>query len=255
MFKKERVEALSDGVIAIVITLMFLGFEESYGSIRNATSSSDVWAFIVSQWPRFAGSCLSFVLVGNYWLMHHVVFHYIKRADRIFIAVNAMFLMSIAVVPVATDWLVESLHHEFNAILVFYALTHLVANLLLLAMWAWAVAGRRLTSASLSDDTVKSLNVQILVGPAMCLAGVLVSYAYVPLALIVLTSMPLVYLWPRKTDAHWMLFEQREAVPTRGNLRSHRGQVDGGGRRDFFSSENESGLESDATTIIGMVSL
>ncbi|QDS94457.1 hypothetical protein FF011L_32360 [Roseimaritima multifibrata] len=204
LIQKDRLAALSDGVIAVMITLMFLGFEGTYQEIRDAKSSAEIWALIGQQMPQFLSYCLSFIFIGGYWLKQHLIFLHIGHVDRVFIGLNFLFLMCISMVPIATDWLVESANHEFNAIFVFYALWYTVCSLALAASWAWATTGRRLATPHLRTETVRSIYFQIAASIAACLFGVAVSYVDIRLGMIALTVTALAMLCPLRSDGHWL---------------------------------------------------
>lgn len=204
LLRTDRLEGLSDGVIAVVITLMFMGFEHSYQQIRDARSSQEILAYLVAERSRFLSYCLSFLFIGGYWLKHHIIFHYVCRADRIFLGLNLLFLMCIAFIPIATDWLVESEHHEFNAILVIYGLSHTISSLALLSVWSWATYKRRLVIADIEVDTIRAIRQQIIGAIVATLSGIAASFISIHLGLIVLIVTAFSILWPRSSDGHWM---------------------------------------------------
>ncbi|TWU59824.1 hypothetical protein Poly51_00970 [Rubripirellula tenax] len=210
LIHKDRLSALSDGVIAVMITLMFLGFEGTYQQIRIAKSSAEIWSLIGQQIPQFLAYCLSFLVIGGYWLKQHLIFLYIGHVDRVFIGLNFLFLMCISIVPIATDWLVESAHHEFNAIFVFYSLCYTACSLALAASWAWATTGNRLSVPHLMPETVRSVYVQIAVSVGACLLGVAVSYIDIWLGMVVLTGSSIAMLCPLESDGHWQQQSKEE---------------------------------------------
>ena len=99
-----RIEAFSDGVFAIVITLLVIDLKvpQIAGDI-----SVELGSRLFDLWPKLLSYLLSFVIVGVYWVAHHHVFHYICRVDRIALWLNLFFLMSVAFVPFPTALLGE----------------------------------------------------------------------------------------------------------------------------------------------------
>jgi len=101
---KGRVEALSDGIFATVMTVLVLSLSvpivaNSGGSTQlNADVASSVQALV----PDIVGYVLSFLILAVMWVSHHNVFHYLKKIDRPLIWLNVLFLLSIGFVPFST---------------------------------------------------------------------------------------------------------------------------------------------------------
>jgi uncharacterized membrane protein len=91
----DRLEAFSDGVIAILITIMVLELRPPHGS-----HLSDLGPVL----PKVAAYLLSFVLVGIYWNNHHHLFHVVERIDGAVLWSNLALLFSLSLVAFATAW-------------------------------------------------------------------------------------------------------------------------------------------------------
>ena len=96
---KTRLEAFSDGVIAIIITIMVLEMKVPHG---------DAWADIAVLWPVFLSYVLSFVNVGIYWNNHHHMLHAVKEVDGAMLWANMHFLFWLSLMPFATGWMGEN---------------------------------------------------------------------------------------------------------------------------------------------------
>ena len=100
---KGRLEAFSDGVIAIIITIMVLEIK-----VPEATG----WADLALLWPKFVSYILSFMYVGIYWNNHHHTFQAVKKGvggKLLWANLNLLFWLSL--LPFATGWMGE---HEFS---------------------------------------------------------------------------------------------------------------------------------------------
>lgn len=95
---KSRLEAFSDGVIAIIITIMVLELKVPHGS-----SFSDFCQEI----PRFAGYVLSFIYVGIYWNNHHHLIHTVKKVSGGILWANLHLLFWLSLFPYFTAWISE----------------------------------------------------------------------------------------------------------------------------------------------------
>jgi uncharacterized membrane protein len=103
---KARLEAFSDGVIAIIITIMVL-------EIKIPHSSQ--WAELYALIPVFISYFMSFVFVGIYWGNHHHLLHSVKQISSGIIWANINLLFWLSLVPFATGWMGEN-HFESNTV-------------------------------------------------------------------------------------------------------------------------------------------
>ncbi|MDX3076910.1 TMEM175 family protein [Streptomyces sp. NPDC088354] len=98
-----RVEAFSDGVFAIVITLLVLDLYD------HDFRSGDLASALVAQWPAYVAFVVSFVYVGVIWLNHHALFRRIRRMDCGLLWINLAILFSTVIVPFPTAVLGDAL--------------------------------------------------------------------------------------------------------------------------------------------------
>ncbi len=96
--KSARLEAFSDGVIAILITIMVLGL---------ATPSGTDWNALQHRIPLFLVYVLSFVFLGIYWNNHHHLFAAVETVDGVTLWANLHLLLWLSLIPFATRWLGE----------------------------------------------------------------------------------------------------------------------------------------------------
>lgn len=108
---KSRLEAFSDGVIAIVITIMVLEFKVPHGT---------QWPDLLPLWPVFLSYVLSFVNVGIYWNNHHHLLHATKQVNARILWANMNLLFWLSLMPFTTAWMGEN--HFAGIPVAFYAL-------------------------------------------------------------------------------------------------------------------------------------
>ena len=96
---KNRLEAFSDGVIAVIITIMVLEMKVPHGA-----QPSDLLPML----PVFLNYVLSFVYVGIYWGNHHHLFHLVKHVDGRLLWANNHLLFWLSLVPFSTGWMGEN---------------------------------------------------------------------------------------------------------------------------------------------------
>jgi uncharacterized membrane protein len=99
-----RVEALSDSVFAVAITLLILTIQlpSSLGVTSTAPLAQALVQVMSSIGLKLLSYVLSFVIVGIYWVGHQYTFHYIKRSDRVLLWLNLLLLLCIVFIPFPT---------------------------------------------------------------------------------------------------------------------------------------------------------
>jgi uncharacterized membrane protein len=101
---------LSDGVFAIVLTLLVLNI--GVPNIPENLVVTELSAALLSLRPKYLGYFLSFVVIGTFWLIHHSIFRSIGAYDRVLLLLNFLFLMFVAFVPFPTSLLGEYGDHR-----------------------------------------------------------------------------------------------------------------------------------------------
>ena len=96
---KGRLEAFSDGVIAIIITIMVLEMKVPHGEYLES---------IAPLWPVFVSYVLSFVIVAIYWNNHHHMLHSVKHVTGAVLWSNAHLLFWLSLMPFTTGWMGEN---------------------------------------------------------------------------------------------------------------------------------------------------
>ncbi len=97
---KDRLAAFSDGVIAIIITIMVLELKVPHGAD---------WAALAGVAPNFVSYVLSFIYLAIYWNNHHHLLHTVTRVDGLILWANCNLLFWLSLIPAATAWMGENL--------------------------------------------------------------------------------------------------------------------------------------------------
>ena len=96
---KDRLTAFSDGVIAIIITIMVLELKVPHGAD---------WSVLLRVAPSFVSYVLSFVYLAIYWNNHHHLLHTVTKVDGLILWTNSFLLFWLSVIPAATAWMGEN---------------------------------------------------------------------------------------------------------------------------------------------------
>lgn len=146
--KKSRLEAFSDGVFAIVVTLLIL-------DIRfPEVDYSQFAATLTSVLPRILAYVMSFIIIGLYWVIHHNSMHVMKKTDRGFLWLNILFLLCVSFIPFPTS-LVGRYPFEAGPIMI-YGATLIACNAVGYTMVVYVHYHRHLATAEFGDKYLRS---------------------------------------------------------------------------------------------------
>jgi uncharacterized membrane protein len=156
---KARVEALSDGVFAIAITLLVLTIAPPlhYDALANELGT---------HWPSLAAYIVSFAVIGIMWFNHHSIFAHFERLDRAVLYLNLLLLMTIAFLPYPTGVLGEALNRNqgTRTAAIFYSAAMALNSFAWGALWLYASTGRRLLNPSFPESERQTATVLFLAG-------------------------------------------------------------------------------------------
>ena len=168
-----RIVNFSDGVFAIVITLLVLDIRVP--NIPEDLVSQELPSRILDLGPKFVSYVISFLVIAIYWQVHHRVFRPIRSYDRTLLWLNFLFLMTISFLPFPTSLLGE--YSEEQLSVVFYAATAASASLLLVGISWYATTGHRLVAPeSVDEELERRLRVQGLAVPVVFLLSIGISF-------------------------------------------------------------------------------
>jgi uncharacterized membrane protein len=188
-----RIEAFSDGVFAIAITLLVIELK------LPDTEKGSVWHGLVHDWPQFAAYLTSFFIIGIMWVNHHSMFRSIVRADRVLLFYNLLLLLWTTLLPFPTRLVAENLRDggsnaaQAEAV---YSGTLTLAAIAFSLIWMHAVRGGRLIAEPLgtSRDEWRSIG-RFSVGTFLYAATIGVSFASPGIALAIQFVLALYYLF------------------------------------------------------------
>jgi uncharacterized membrane protein len=149
-----RLEAFSDGVFAIAITLLVLDLA------IPATKQSELHLLdaIGDEWHGYLGYLVSFSTIGALWLGHNAITDYLDRADSTLLRLNLLLLFFVSFIPFPTRLLTEyvATDQAERVAVTFYGLTLLVASALLFLLWRYALHAR-LVRPDAADEEISLL--------------------------------------------------------------------------------------------------
>lgn len=195
---RNRVEALTDGVFAVAMTLLVLDIKVP--ELEQSLASTDLSYRLLALWPKFLSYAISFVILAVYWVGHHLQLSFIRSADRPLLWINIFFLLWVALVPFSTALLSEYSKHRL-AIAVYGG--NLIAIGLTLALHWWYATNRRHVDPDIRPGLVRAAMFRVLMGPLLYLLGIVISFFSTELSLALYALVPVLYILPGRLDIHW----------------------------------------------------
>ncbi len=190
-------EAFSDGVFSIAITLLVLDL------VAPSITQGGVGRRLIDEWPTYLAYLVSFASIGAAWLSHSTITEYLDRADSVLLRLNLLLLLFVSVLPFPTRMLGEYLREtgaERIAVTV-YGLNLLAISGLGSVLWHYAVSAR-LTKLDLADDDARAITSKL--NPSLAFYAVTIAIGLlVPVAAVVLYLVIALYLLiPFRAIAH-----------------------------------------------------
>lgn len=130
-----RVEAFSDGVFAVAITLLVLQFTVP------EVASGKLLATVLGQWPQLVTYIATFLTVGVVWVNHHTIFRNLRAVDRTIQFINLVLLMTVVLLPYPTALLARYLNSGFDGSVAaaFYAVVMTAMSVAFQFLVGWAL--------------------------------------------------------------------------------------------------------------------
>jgi uncharacterized membrane protein len=186
---KNRVELLTDGIFAVVMTLLVLEISvpqisSSHDAIDSAAAGTELLNGLFDLWPKLLSFAISFIILAIFWVGHHRLFHYIKHVNRTLIWINFMFLMATCFLPFSSSLLDEYSQQQIS-IFVFGANSIMIALLLYIQWWYATSHHSRLVDENLDPITKTTSRRRLLFGIIVYLAAIGTSFVYIELSVFV----------------------------------------------------------------------
>jgi uncharacterized membrane protein len=168
---KSRLEAFSDGVFAIAITLLVL-------TIAQPSNYRNLGHDLASEWPSLAAFVVSFAVIGIMWLNHHSVFSHFEHVDRGLIYLNMALLLTITFLPYPTGVLGHALAKGENArtAAMVYAVVMALNAWVWTALWLYGSHRRRLLRPDFPEAERSTATLLFTIGVVMYTLSIGVAY-------------------------------------------------------------------------------
>jgi uncharacterized membrane protein len=192
-----RLEAFSDGVFAIAITLLIL---EVHVSGQAGVSLARQLAHA---WPSYTGYVISFATIGIMWANHHSMFRLIDHSTHGLVVANLLLLLCVSFVPFPTKVLAEHLPvggHDQRTAVLFFSGTYVVIAVFYNVLWRVAVTDHRLIAPGCEAEADKITSAFRFGVPGYAMATLL-TFVAVPAGLALDAALALYFLAPRRASS------------------------------------------------------
>ena len=194
-----RLEAFSDGVFAVAITLLVLNIKIPGIDVPSSQLPDDthLWPALLNEWPMLAAYATSFATIGVMWLNHHRLYIHIKRTNTVLLLLNLLLLLVIVFIPVPTALLAEYiLKPDQHAAAIVYSGTFLAMAICFYVLWRYASYHNRLLARNVDAHAVAAINRQFMFGPISYLIVFGIAFINTPVTIILQFLLALYFALP-----------------------------------------------------------
>jgi len=196
----ERLEAFSDGVFAIAITLLVL--EIRVPPAEALATPAGLIRALGALWPSYLGYALSFVTVGIMWANHHNLIRLVASVSHGLILANLVLLLVVGFVPFPTALLAATLGTASGQIgVLVYAATFTGISLAFNLLWYELRRGRGVLRSSVRERQIASISRSYRLGPPGFLVAFLAALVNPALGMLVMVGLVAIFLLPSSSGA------------------------------------------------------
>jgi uncharacterized membrane protein len=187
-----RVEAFSDGVFAIAMTLLVLNIK-----VPLVNEPGQLTTLLRQQWPSYLAFIISFAFIGIMWVNHHRLFAHIRRIDHTLLILNGALLLGVTAVPFPTAVLAQYLGKaDEKAATMLYSGTYVVVAIFFNVLWRYAAGQHRLLGEAVDVAEVSRISRQYAYGPLLYLACFVLAYISVTASLALNMALAMFFALP-----------------------------------------------------------
>ncbi|HMS22969.1 MAG TPA: TMEM175 family protein [Candidatus Levybacteria bacterium] len=180
---ENRVVNFSDAVFAFAATLLVLKID--IPQINSGFVEAQLTSSLVALWPQYLANIISFLIIGYYWLTHHIVFGLLRKLNRTVVWLNIVFLILVSFIPFPVDLYGD--FHTVPMVVVFYSASLALVGYMLAVIWWYASTNNKLISPEMTKRKIAFITSKVLVAPV-----------------VFTLSIPLVYFHPLAAQASWI---------------------------------------------------
>jgi uncharacterized membrane protein len=192
IFNKNRVETFSDGIFAIIITLLVLEIKVPH--IHETNSANELTHALLGLLPKFFSWIISFFTVAVIWVNHHRIFKQLKQLDNGIFWWNAVLLLWTSFIPFPTAVMGDYPANKVSFVLYGLVMALMAASFTLMRLYA--IRNRQVLEASVNLEAFKAgTRNSLIFGPAMYLLGMALGFLSPLLAFAIYLGIPVYFIF------------------------------------------------------------
>ena len=192
IFNKNRVEAFSDGIFAIIVTLLVLEIKVPH--IHETNSANELTHALLGLLPKFFSWIISFFTVAVIWVNHHRIFKQLKQLDNGIFWWNAVLLLWTSFIPFPTAVLGDYPDNLISIVLYGFVMSLMALSFTLMRLYA--IRNPQVLESSVNINAFKTgTRYSLLFGPVMYLSGVALEFLNPFLAFAVYLGIPVYFIF------------------------------------------------------------
>ena len=185
----ERIVFFTDAVMAIVATILVIDLRVPDLPINEIMTQLPT--LLIDLIPKYMSYALSFLIIGSFWVRHHIMFSYVKRYNYRLIWLNIIFLLFVALIPFSTAVLGVSSFVSV-AVILYSGIVAIAAGLYSI-MWHYATSGHRLVDSDLSMSIIHKEQYRSLITVTSFTMAIPVALLDPRMSLVIWAVMPILF--------------------------------------------------------------
>lgn len=192
-FTKGRVEAVCDGIFAIILTLLVLEIKVPH--IHEANSVDELIHALRDTFPKFIAWVISFFTVMVIWVNHHRIFESLSKIDHKFFWLNANLLLWISFYPFSTALMGDYPNNKFAVS--FFGIASLLMGIGFTSLRWYMWRHPEITDGFTKDELWVGVKTVVLFGPTLYIIGVVTAWIHPYIALAFYAFITIFFIFPR----------------------------------------------------------
>jgi len=175
-FQLERLILFSDAVFAIAITLLVLEIKVPEAATKEELTDAHLLDVLSHRIPQFAGFIVSFMLIGQYWIVHHRMFSFVKNFTTRLIWLNLFYLFGVVLMPFSTAFYSDFATNGLMTPIIFYSCNICMIGFISFFMWRYISDPKHDLTENLTPLHAKYFSYRALTVPVLFIIFTIVYY-------------------------------------------------------------------------------
>ena len=190
-----RIEAFSDGVFAVAITLLALDLKVPH----DMADGRSLGRALLAQWPSYLAFVTSFATIGIMWINHHRLFTHIRRTDNTLLVLNGLLLLGVTFVPFPTAVVAEYIPRPAGqAAAVLFSGTYTVLAVMFNLLWRYSSGKNRLLDRRADPRVVEAITRGYSVGPPLYFLSFALAFVNVAASIVMNLLLAIFFALPNQ---------------------------------------------------------